>query len=74
MKFLVSDPGRDEQRNVVFRAEVDEDGDLMLYANGHRLLFITHQSGRLIRVKQNAQLAEAVGLSFDENGHIEIAI
>ncbi len=59
--------------NVIFRAEVDGDGDLMLYANDHKLLFITRDSGCLARMEVPAdQRAALTGFLFNEEGRIKM--
>ena len=72
MKFVVK--GDQAPIDVTFRVEVDDDGDLMLYANGHKLLFITQSSGCVIRISMLRGIrAELAGFSFDKTGCIEIA-
>ncbi len=59
---------------VTFRAEVDDDGDLMLYANGYKLLFITHTRGYVGRmVMSSGRIAALPGFSFDDTGRVELA-
>jgi hypothetical protein len=72
VKFTVNNS---PQTDVTFRAEIDEDGDLMLYANDCKLLFITHKGGHLARMSvPNDRRAALAGLSFDEEDHIELSV
>ena len=72
MKFVVEGT---QASDVTFRAEVDDDGDLMLYANGHKLLFITHGGGRLARMGMtDDQRAALAGFSFDGDDRIEVSV
>jgi hypothetical protein len=72
MKFTVSN---NERPDIVFRAEIDDDGDLMLYANGYKLLFITHRTGCLVPMDvPDDQLAALAGLSFNKKGRITISV
>ncbi len=60
---------------VTFRAEVDKDGDLMLYANGHKLLFISHKDGNLARMGMSSGgIAALPGFSFDDGDRIEVSV
>ncbi len=60
---------------VTFCAEVDDAGDLMLYANGHKLLFISHQDGDLARMSMSSGQAAALpGFSFDGGDRIEVSV
>jgi hypothetical protein len=60
--------------DVTFRVEIDKDGDLMLYANGHKLLFIPHTSGDVYRVAlPREDRAMLPGLKFDDDDRIVVS-
>lgn len=72
MKFTMSNS---PQTDVTFRAEIDRDGDLMLYANGRRLLFIPCRSGTLCRVLVTDKIRELLpGLKFNAGGCIAVSV
>lgn len=74
MTFIMRDENH-PTTNVVFHAEVDGEGDLMLFANGVKLLFIAHTSGRLCRMALDYNDRERLpGLKFDEDNRIEVGV
>lgn len=71
MKFTVNDS---PQTDVTFRAEIDGDGDLMLYANGYKLLFISSEIGELHQMSVPADTRKRLpGLKFDVGGCIVVS-
>jgi hypothetical protein len=71
MKFAVSS---ELQNNVVFHAKIDEDGDLMLYANEHKLLFVSHRDGRVHRMSLADEGCKTLpGFEFNDDGRVELS-
>lgn len=71
MKFSTKNP---DKADIEFSVEIDEDGDFMVRANGHRLLFIEEDSGtlQLMTVSKDAR-SELADLKFDGGSKIKVA-
>ena len=58
---------------IEFEAQIDDEGDFLVTANGVRLLFISHNSGHLVRFYVERQNQEKIAeLRFDDNHEIAV--
>ena len=67
IRFTTGEDGK----TVRMRADVDEDGDFSIWANGVRIAYIDHDDGRLYRMNLSGT---GLPLAVDDRGLLKMAV